>query len=116
MPYVPKLHLDGQHAAAEMQRLAAYVNAHTAAINNIAAIATADGTDAATTQTLANDTKAKVNALITAMHGIGIVASVTLIATADGTDAATTQALANATKAKVNALLAAMVAEGTMAP
>lgn len=39
----------------------------------VADIATADGTDAATTQALANATKAKVNALLAAMRTAGIL-------------------------------------------
>lgn len=42
----------------------------------IAAIATADGSDAGTTQTLANATKAKVNAILAALKLAGIIASV----------------------------------------
>lgn len=41
---------------------------------NIAAIATADGSDPATTQALANATKAKVNAVIAALVAAGILA------------------------------------------
>lgn len=41
---------------------------------NIALIATADGSDAGTTQTLANATKAKVNAIITALIASGAMA------------------------------------------
>lgn len=42
------------------------------AVDNIAAITTADGSDAGTTQTLANATKAKVNAILVALkeHGL----------------------------------------------
>lgn len=114
MAYSAKKHLDAQHVVQEIARLATYVNAHTASINNIPVIATADGTDPTTTQTLANANKAKINALITAMHGIGVVATVAIIATPDGTTAGTTQTLANATKAKINELLAAMQLAGTM--
>lgn len=41
----------------------------------VADIATADGSDAATTQALANATKAKVNALLAALRAAGIIAT-----------------------------------------
>lgn len=42
---------------------------------NVAAIATADGSDAGTTQTLANATKTTVNAILTALENAGIMAA-----------------------------------------
>lgn len=42
---------------------------------NVAAISTADGSDAATTQALANATKTKVNAILTALQNAGIMLS-----------------------------------------
>jgi len=42
---------------------------------HIAAIATVDGSDAGTTQTLANATKAKLNAVILALESVGIFAA-----------------------------------------
>lgn len=43
-------------------------------VANIAAIATADGSDAGTTQTLANANKAKINAILVALKAAGIMA------------------------------------------
>ena len=40
---------------------------------NVAAITTADGSDAGTTQTLANANKAKINALLAALKTAGIM-------------------------------------------
>ena len=40
---------------------------------NVADIATADGSDAGTTQTLANDTKAKVNEILAALKAAGLM-------------------------------------------
>lgn len=40
---------------------------------NVAAISTVNGSDAATTQALANDTKTSVNAILTALKGAGIM-------------------------------------------
>lgn len=44
-------------------------------VANIAAIATADGSDAGTTQTLANANKAKINAILAALKAAGIMAA-----------------------------------------
>lgn len=41
----------------------------------VTAVATADGNDAATTQALANANKAKINAIIAALQGAGIMAA-----------------------------------------
>lgn len=112
--YVPKARIDSQHVAKEAKRLAAYVNSHVAPFANIAVIATADGSDPATTQTLTNATKAKINAMITALKGVGVATNVSLITTPDGSSAGTTQTLANANKAKINALLAALQSAGIM--
>lgn len=52
------------------------VNGDSAGANvaaNVTVISTADGSDAGTTQTLANATKAKVNSLITALVNAGIM-------------------------------------------
>lgn len=98
----------------EFKRLVTYMNAHITSLANIPAIATPDGTDATTTQTLCNANKAKINAILTAFKGIGVATHINQITTPDGTNAATTQTLANTNKATINAILADLQANGLM--
>ncbi len=112
--YVPKTTLDSQSVGAEIKRLAEHVNVEVVKIANVAAVATANGSDAGTTQTLANALKTKVNELITAINATGKAANIAAVATANGSDPATTQALANALKTKVNEILTALKAAGVM--
>lgn len=116
MPFVAKRSVSASGVSAEIKRLADYINTHVVALNNITAIATADATDLASAQTLSNANKAKINALLTALHGVGIANNVANITTADATNLATVLTLANANKAKINALLTALVASSLMSP
>lgn len=100
----------------EFKRLVTYMNAHITSLANIPTIVTPDGSDAATTQTLCNANKAKINAIITAFKGIGIATNIALITTPDGSSPATTQTLANVNKAKINAIIADLIANGLMSP
>lgn len=96
--------------------LAALINASLGVVGaDLVAVSAADGSDAATTQTLANANKVAVNAVIAALKTSVFkekaeIAALTPIATANGSDAATTQALANATKTALNAVVAALKA------
>lgn len=64
MPYVPRNNLDSQQIGAEFKRVAAGLD-----FSEIDDIATPDGSDAATTQTLANACKAKINEILAVLRG-----------------------------------------------
>ncbi len=70
MPYTPKRYIEPGSAGAEIKKLAEGRVATT-----IAAEATANGSDAATTQALANALKTKLNAVIAALKAAGLMAS-----------------------------------------
>lgn len=74
MAYAQKRYVSPGSERKELKRLAAHVNTTTSGVA-VANIATADATDAATTQTLANVNKAKINALLTALRTAGIIAT-----------------------------------------
>lgn len=116
MPFVPKRSISPSGVSSEIKRLATYMNSHLVALNNIPLITTPDGSDAATTQTLSNANKAKINTLITALKGVGLATNIALITTPDGSNAATTQTLANVNKAKINAIITDLITNGLMAP
>lgn len=59
---------------ADADALIAAIDSGSAVGVAVANIATADGSDAATTQALANATKAKVNELLASLRGAGVIA------------------------------------------
>ncbi len=68
MPYTPKTSLDAQSVAGEFKRMAEGQKA-----NNVAANATVNGSDAATTQALANSLKTTVNNILTELKAAGLM-------------------------------------------
>lgn len=70
MAYTPRRYIDNQSVGKEIYKLATERVAAT-----VAAEATANGSDAATTQALANALKTKVNAILTALKNAGLMAS-----------------------------------------
>lgn len=69
--YVPKRYVEPGAAGKETKRLAAHINSKTAV--NIPVIATANATDLATAQALANANKATINNLLVALQNAGIM-------------------------------------------
>lgn len=69
--FSPKRQIDSNSSQKEVKRLAAHINGKIS--TNIPAIATANATDLATAQALANQTKTTVNNLIAALQAAGLM-------------------------------------------
>lgn len=71
--FVPKDKLDSQSVGKEIKRLAEHVNSGGGIIDNVPAVATADGSDPATTMALANALKASHNTLLAELKEAGLM-------------------------------------------
>lgn len=69
--FAPKRQIDANSANKEIKRMSTHINGKIAA--NVAAIATADAVDPATTMALVNINKAKINAVIAALVAAGLM-------------------------------------------
>jgi len=70
-PYSPKRYIESGGGGREAKRLATHINSKTAV--NIPVIATANATDLATAQALANANKVTINNLLVALQNAGIM-------------------------------------------